>query len=164
MGIKGETDSEWLYDFSMSFGNSKVEYAISQTINPSLGPDTPMSFKPGTAVQSDRNLNADFSKMFDDYSLAWGLEWRSETFEQRVVDSLAAKVGPYAAQGFGIGSNGFPGFQPNAAGEWTRTNVAGYVDVEYDVSDDLMVSGALRYENFSDFGSAVNGKVMVVTS
>jgi iron complex outermembrane receptor protein len=159
VGLKGETDSEWLYDFSVSFGNSKVEYAISQTINPSLGPDTPMSFKPGTAVQADRNVNADFSKMYDDYSLAWGVEWRSETFEQRIVDSLSAKVGPYAAQGFGIGSNGFPGFQPSAAGEWTRTNIAGYVDVEYDVSDDLMVSGALRYENFSDFGGAVNGKV-----
>lgn len=72
-GIKGETADEWIYDFSVSFGNSKVEYAISQTINPSLGPDTPMSFKPGTAVQSDRNVNADFSKMYDNFSLAWGL-------------------------------------------------------------------------------------------
>jgi iron complex outermembrane receptor protein len=159
VGLKGETDDEWLYDFSVSFGNSKVEYAISQTINPSLGPDTPMSFKPGTAVQSDRNVNADFAKMFDDYSLAWGLEWRSETFEQRLVDHLASKIGPYAEQGFGIGSNGFPGFQPNATGEWTRTNVAGYVDVEYDVSDDLMISAAVRYEDFSDFGSTLNSKV-----
>ena len=51
------------------------------------------------------------------------------------------------------------GTTPQAAGEFGRENFAAYVDVEWDVSSALLLQGALRFEDFSDFGTTTNGKV-----
>ena len=48
---------------------------------------------------------------------------------------------------------------PADAGKFSRDNIALYVDVEYDISDDLLLQGVLRYEALSDFGGTVNGKI-----
>jgi len=53
----------------------------------------------------------------------------------------------------------FPGFSPNNELNRSRSSVAGYVDVELDVSDEFLLSFASRYEDYSDFGSTVNFKL-----
>ncbi len=70
------------------------------------------------------------------------------------------KIGPYALQGFSAGSNGFPGFSPIAAGDWDRANYAFYADAELFDSEAgrWTMGGALRFEDFADFGATVNGK------
>lgn len=170
-GITGETENAWMYDLSFSLGYSKVEYSISDTINPSLGPDSPSSFSPGSAIQFERNVNIDLSKQlsvgfYEPLNLAMGFEWRRENFKQQAGDPASYAVGSLAfdpetgvSQGFGIGSNGFPGFKPEVSGNWGRGNWALYVDAETLISRDLLLGLALRHEDFTDFGSTLDGKL-----
>ncbi|HEX4850524.1 MAG TPA: TonB-dependent receptor, partial [Puia sp.] len=50
------------------------------------------------------------------------------------------------------GSQGFPGFSPNDVVSSNRTNVAGYIDAELNVTRNWLLDGAIRIENYSDFG------------
>ncbi len=96
----------------------------------------------------------------DRLHLAAGAEWRDERFTIGLGDEASWRIGPYAAQGFSAGSNGFPGFSPLAAGAWSRANTAVYGDVEARRPDDAWtVGGALRLEDFEDFGTTLNGKL-----
>ena len=106
--------------------------------------------------------------------MAAGFEWREEQFEARVGQPESFDIGILAQpferenasgetisfnQGFGLGSNGFSGFSPQVAGQWDRSNIALYLDLEADVTEDLILGAALRWEDFSDFGSTTNFKV-----
>ena len=73
-------------------------------------------------------------------------------------DKFNDRGGLLAEQGFGVGSNGFVGFSPDIAGKNNRGSYAGYVDVETNVSKDLLVGLAGRYEKFETFGDTLNGK------
>ncbi|MED6322094.1 MAG: TonB-dependent receptor, partial [Pseudomonadota bacterium] len=138
---------------------------------PSLGPQTPTSFSPGGVSQVERTLNLDFNKLiqtiFDDpVSIAVGLEWRKETYFQKSGDEASYIAGPFALepplglnQGFSIGSNGFPGYQPQSAGHWSRSNWAVYADLEFYVTEAWQFGVATRVEHFSDFGSTFDGKL-----
>jgi iron complex outermembrane receptor protein len=57
------------------------------------------------------------------------------------------------------GSQGFPGYSPANQVNESRNNFSLYTDAELDITDALMVSGAIRFENYSDFGSTINGKL-----
>jgi len=163
-GVKGEWLNDIMFDMSASYGRSQADFSISNTINPSMGPETPTSFDPGTYVQTEIGLNLDMFREFDaglaePLILAGGVEWREDIFEVKAGDVPSFTVGPLASQGFGIGSNGFPGFKPEAAGVFTRRNLSFYTDASAWVTDDLMLNGALRYEDFTDFGDTTNWKV-----
>ncbi len=83
-------------------------------------------------------------------NLAFGFESREETFT-----AFAGEANSF----FGGGSSGFRGVEPANAGDFKRDNIAVYTDIEHDVSDALLVQYAVRYENFSDFGGTLNGKL-----
>tara|TARA_R110002153_G_scaffold99102_4_gene234375 strand:- start:30564 stop:33434 length:2871 start_codon:yes stop_codon:yes gene_type:complete len=171
LGIKGKTTSEWDYDLSIGLGYSEIDYSVSNTVNPSLGPNTPFSFNPGLASQLEKNINLDLFKQFnidEEYQInfATGLEWRRESYRQKAGDLASYVVGDLAfdpstglTQGFGVGSNGFPGYNPQSAGKWSRGNWAIYGDFEIHMSDAFLFGVAARYEDFSDFGSTLDGKV-----
>lgn len=168
MGTKGEfkegTLAGIMYDFSGSVGRSESAFLIFNTVNASLGPDTPRDFAPGKYIQLEKNFNADFVKFVDagfyeEVSIASGLEWHEESFEVIAGDEASFAVGPLTSQGFGIGSNGFPGFQPSAAGVFTRRNAAAYIDAELPISETFLMGAALRYENYDSFGSTTNYKI-----
>lgn len=171
MGVKHELPNGWAMDASATLGYSDIEYTISNTVNPSLGPQTPTSFSPGGVSQVERTLNLDFNKLiqtiFDDpVSIAVGLEWRKETYFQKSGDEASYIAGPFALepplglnQGFSIGSNGFPGYQPQSAGHWSRSNWAVYADLEFYVTEAWRFGVATRVEHFSDFGSTFDGKL-----
>lgn len=158
VGIEGEFDSGMLYDFSYGYGKNELDYFLNNTANASLGPGDltnlpQMGFDVGVYSQEEINLNADFSyPLSDTVNLAFGFEAREETFT-----IFAGEPNSY----FGItgGSSGFRGFEPSAAGDFSRDNVAVYADVEHDVSDAVLIQYAARYENFSDFGGTLNGKL-----
>jgi iron complex outermembrane receptor protein len=168
IGTKGEIESGTFagayYDLSGSVGRNESRYFITNTVNASLGAETPMDFSPGKYIQLEKNFNADISKGYDfglayDVNVAAGLEWHEETFEVIAGDEASFIAGPLTQQGFGIGSNGFPGFKPSAAGEFTRRNYAAYVDVETPFTDEFLMGWALRYEDYDSFGSTTNYKV-----
>ncbi len=156
VGVKGEFDSGMLYDVSYSYGKSELDYFLNNTANPSLGPGDfqslpQMGFDVGGYAQEENNVNADFSlAMSDSVNLAFGFETREETFT-----AIAGEPNSF----LGSGSSGFRGVEPKNAGAFKRDNVAIYADVEHDISDAFLVQYAARYENYSDFGGTLNGKV-----
>jgi iron complex outermembrane receptor protein len=163
-GTKGELDHDITYDVSLNLGQNEVDFAISNTINPSLGPDTPTEFSPGRYTQSEQTLDIDFTKPFDvglyePLFVATGFQYRNESYESFAGDTASYEIGPLATQGFGIGSNGFPGLAANSQGRVSRNNIALYIDAEAYITETFMLAGALRYEDFSDFGDTTKGKI-----
>lgn len=157
-GLRGEMN-DINYDVSFSYGSSESEFGLNNTLNPSLGPDSPQDFYTGSYMQEETSFNLDLQKQFGDTSVAGGFEWRDETFEITAGDEASWVTGALATQGFNVGSHGFPGFTDSSAGSFDRDNYAVYVDVESQVSNELLVGGALRYEDFSTFGSTTNYKL-----
>jgi len=155
-GLRGNFANEMYYDFSVSLGVSELDYYLNNTVNSSLGlgadgEPAQMGFNTGGYEQEEVNLNADFSKaLSDSVNLAFGAEWREETYTVNAGE---------ASSYFGVGSSGFAGITAADAGEYDRDNWAVYVDVEHDISDDWLMQYALRYEDFSDFGDTINGKI-----
>lgn len=168
MGTKGEFKGGFadgvFYDLSGSVGRSESSFVIYNTINASLGPDTPRDFRPGSYIQLEKNFNFDLVKgvdvgMWDLLNVAGGLEWHEESFEVVVGDEASFTAGPLTSQGFGIGSNGFPGFKPADGGISTRRNYAAYVDLEAPITEAFLLGGALRFEDYDTFGSTTNYKI-----
>ncbi len=167
-GVRGLLDNGWYYDISATAGRSHALFYIYNTINPqllSLRNDIPTYYNAGTYTETDRVFNIEASKPVPLDSgcvinVAAGLEYRDETFRIGNGDPNSFVIDPnLAAQGFGIGSNGFPGFQPGDAGENTVKAFGAYVDVESDITTDLLLGGALRYESYADFGNTLDGKI-----
>jgi len=159
VGIQGEFDSGMLYDFSFNYGKSELDYFLNNTVNGDLPLDgvcpaceiSQRGFDVGGYAQEETNLNVDFSvPASDNVNVAFGFEAREETFI-----AFAGEPASFA----GGGSSGFRGVEPKNAGEFSRDNVAVYVDIEQDVTDAFLVQYAVRYENFSDFGGTLNGKL-----
>lgn len=160
-GVKGSTDSDIYWDLSTSYGRNLADFFIYNTVNAALGPQTPTSFDPGFYNQEELNLNLDLSYQINEVaSLAGGFEQREERFEIGQGQDESWQIGPYAAQGFSSASNGFPGFSPLSAGDWSRRNTAIYADLNLGRSSDRWALGfAGRYEDFSDFGGKATGKI-----
>lgn len=164
MGTRGEISDTFTYDISGSVGFNESSYVIYDTLNASLGPDTPFDFNPGKHTQLEKSFNIDLVKEYEvgfdaPLIVAGGYEWHSESFEVTAGDVDSFEDGPLTSQGFGIGSNGFPGFKPSAAGKFSRQNYALYVDVEAQFTEDFLMGAALRYEDYSSFGDTTNYKL-----
>ncbi|MEZ9235648.1 TonB-dependent receptor plug domain-containing protein [Shewanella sp. 10N.286.52.A9] len=167
-GIEGEL-GEWMYDASAGTGSNKSSFSLYNSLNPSLGlaanpEDTQTDFDTGAYEQVETTVNLDFSRYFtlgsiEDISFATGFEWREESFEITQGEEASWIAGPYADQGFNIGSHGFKGFGPEAAGKNDRSNIGIYADVEAYLTDDWLLGVALRYEDFSTFGDTLNYKI-----
>ena len=161
-GLRGFTSGGLNWDASVNIGSTEVDQFIFDTVNASLGDGTPTSFKPGIYAQDDVNLNFDVSMPLSDVAnFAVGTEWRREQFTIGAGDPASWEIGPYAAQGFSSGSNGFNGYRADTtAGQWDRSNIAVYGDLEFTDPAGMWNFGtALRLENFEDFGTTTNGKV-----
>ena len=161
-GLRRTAANGLTWDASAGYGSHQADFFLFNTVNASLGPDTPRNFDPGLYRQAEVNLNLDLSWAATEMvHLAGGAEWRDERFTIREGEPLSWQVGPYAAQGFVSGSNGFAGFPDYTAGTWTRANAAVYGDVELREPDDdrWTVGGALRLERFDVFGATTNGKL-----
>ena len=163
-GLRGFRSSGLTWDASVNLGSSNVAQFIFDTVNASLGYNTPTSFNPGSYTQTDLNVNVDVSYPLNDIvNVAGGTEWRNEQFTIGAGGQPSWEIGPYAAQGFSSGSNGFNGYRADTtAGQWNRRNVAVYGDLEFDdPAGRWTVGTAVRVEHFEDFGSTTNGKLAV---
>lgn len=154
-GVKGDTDGGFRWDVSYNHGRSRIEFDTRNTINYSLGANSPRSFYDGTLEYSQDIINADFSQPLDwglayPVTLSFGAEYREERWKQ-----LAGEPGSYENGG----AQGFPGFTPVNAVNAKRHNSALYADLEADLTDQFSASAAARYEDYSDFGSETSGKL-----
>ncbi|WKD48705.1 TonB-dependent receptor plug domain-containing protein [Microbulbifer spongiae] len=163
-GARGVLDNGLSWDVRAQVAENEVAYVLKDSINPSLGRLSPTSFKPGTLTQEESSLNADFVQpmeitgLFSPLNLAFGAEWREETYSIEAGDAASIAVGPTAAQ-FGVGSDGFQGFPVEAAGSFSSESIAAYVDLEAEVTEALTLGAALRFEEFDVFGSTSDWKL-----
>ena len=160
-GLRGQLAGGVLWDASVTAGANTADFSIRNTVNASLGPESPTTFDVGLYGQREVGVNLDLIRALSDrVHLAGGVEWRNEQFRIGLGQPESWRQGPYAAQGFSVGSNGTPGFGPIAAGAWSRANAAVYGDVELGgASRGWTVGAAARYEHFADFGATLNGKL-----
>ncbi len=165
-GVRGASSSGFSWDLNASIGRSLMDYFIRNTVNGSWGPESPTEFRQRDFVQEEYSVNLDTSYplgldfFYSPLNIAIGVQWRTEIFETKPGDFYSYSIGPYAAQGFSVGSNGDQGIPPQYAGRWDRPNYAAYVDLETDIVRTFQIGVAGRYENFyQDFGSTFTGKM-----
>ena len=170
-GLRGKLFGTFDFDLSYRHGRSKADFVINNTINASLGPNTPTSFNPGSYSQTENVFNLDLGYEFTlgeaSIYVAGGGEYRDEEFTITAGDPASYELGPLAqptaaypfGQGFSTSSNGFPGFAPNSAGTNREDNKAVYLDVEADLFDRLTLQGAVRYEDTKSFGDTTTWKI-----
>jgi len=180
-GIKTESTGGWKFDLSNTFGKNKFQYDIKGTINASLEEKSPHEFDAGGHSLLQNTTNFDISKNYDSvlegFNIAFGTEFRVEKFEifageegsyttydtngQPITDptTQSAPIDPISGNPRPGSSQGFPGYSPANEVNKSRTNFSLYADGELDITKDLMVDAAVRFENYSDFGSTLNGKL-----
>lgn len=179
-GMRTETSDGWKIDISNTYGINNFHYYIKGTLNASLEDASPTDFDAGGHSLSQNIINFDFSKYYENVlsgmNLAFGAEYRTENFI--IFAGEAGSYGTFTESGILItdpatqvqaedddgnprpgGSQGFPGYAPANEVNRSRSNVALYADAEFDLSEKFLLSAAARFENFSDFGSTINGKL-----
>jgi len=179
-GIKGNI-GDWHVDFSNTYGTNSFDYTIKNTTNATLLSSTPREFEAGGFSFAQNTTNLDISNKYDDIfeglNVAFGAEYRIENYQ--LIAGEEASWASYDIYGdvvtastpdadkqysyFGSlvpgGSQVFPGFRPENALDQNRNSYAGYVDVEADITENFLVSAAVRYEDYNDFGDTFNWKL-----
>jgi iron complex outermembrane receptor protein len=179
-GFRGKLGS-FNYDLSNTFGSNTFNYGVENTVNATLLDKSPTVFKAGGLNFKQNTINFDLSRKFDALSglnLAFGAEGRFESYRIKAGDenswarydvngqviTTSTQVAP--SDFFGSarpgGSQVFPGFRPeneSATKDANRQSMALYADAELDVTSRWLVEGAVRFENYSDFGSTTNFKL-----
>jgi iron complex outermembrane receptor protein len=164
LGVRGEFFGDWNYDVSASTGRNFLDLSASNTVNPSLGSASPTVFEIGRTTFDQRIAEVNVSRYFgavgpfEGLNLALGTQVRRDDFEAEQGSEGSWIVGPLAIGGKAVGSSGRPGIAPQDEIDLSRTNVGVYADVESDINDALLLAAALRYEDYSDFGSNLSGR------
>ncbi len=165
-GIRGGADDGVRWDVSFAYGNSDINYFIYNTVNASMGPDTPTSFRPTGFAQQELTASAGGSvpvrvrTLETPLNISFGLEWHTEQFTTAGGDEASYLPGGYESQGFSVGANGYQGLSPKFAGSWGRPNLSGYIDLETDLNPRWTFGVAARYENYyKGFGATLTGKI-----
>jgi iron complex outermembrane receptor protein len=164
-GLRGRMSEALGWDVSASYGRNAIDYGLHNSINASLGPASPTSFYLGRLTQEEKLVNASFNYewrvagLSQPVNLAVGAEYRNETYSVKAGDPASYAVGPGAAAGLDANANGAPGFSDIQSGKWGQDSYAAYADVEVPLSKQATIGAAVRYEDFSEFGNTVNGKL-----
>lgn len=165
-GVRGQPGA-WNLDLNLGYGSNEIEFGAENTMNPTYGLDGPTSFYAGSLKYSQLVLGVDAAREYDlgwagPLNVAVGLEARRENYQIGAGEEASYGRGPVLVAGgntLSFGSRGFTGFTPNNEVDEDRNNVGVYLDLEGEVVEGLTLSGAVRYENYSDFGDNVSGKL-----
>lgn len=167
VGIQGALNinkAELTYDISMVAGRNHIDYELDNSVNASLGENSPSDFELGSQIQTERVFNADFTYPIDmgfesELNVAFGYQHHFEQYEVVAGDKASYETGPFSNNGEAIGSNGFPGFSPDTADINNRISNAIYLDIEGDITETFAMSLAMRYEDIDKIGNTFNGKL-----
>lgn len=102
VGWKGQLESGLTWDLSGTHGKNTLKLSMNQSLSPTFGPDTQTSFQFGTLSQKENNANLDMTYpvnlgMASPVTLAWGAEYRKETYGSTPGDVQSYSGGPFAA-------------------------------------------------------------------
>ena len=162
-GIRGKL-GEWRFDLSNTFGKNDFDYRITNSVNYTQAvsiSNFQREFNAGGNGFSQNTINLDLGRKFDvldGLNVALGGEQRSEKYTITAGEEASYKNYDVAA-GVPAGAQVFSGFFPQNAGSHSRHSIAGYLDLEQDITKSWVISAALRFENYSDFGNTLNYKV-----
>ncbi|MDB5457764.1 MAG: TonB-dependent receptor [Caulobacter sp.] len=149
-------------DAALTYGDNKVHYGVIDSINASYGAASPTRFDAGTMEYGQFVASVDVTKPLELFSfakpstLAFGGEYRNETYQIGAGDTFSWGNG---GNGLAAGAQGFPGFRPSNEVDKHRHSGSLYVDLDNQITEQLDVDIAARYENYSDFGSTTTGKI-----
>ena len=179
-GIKHKMANGWNVDFNNTYGKNNFHYYIKGSNNASMQSASPTDFDAGGHYLSQNTTGLDFNKYFEEVAagmnIAFGMEYRTENFG--IFAGEVASYALYDENGIPItnpaiqivatdsngdelpgGSQGFPGYSPDNVVDRSRTNYGIYFDTELNVTDNFLIGGALRFEDYSDFGNTFNFKL-----
>ncbi|WP_102795434.1 TonB-dependent receptor plug domain-containing protein [Bowmanella denitrificans] len=166
LGAKGLA-GEWQWDVSLTHGWDSFNFNVENSLNTSMGNASPTKFDAGTLEYAQSLLNLDLSRYYtpnwlpDSLLVAVGAEYRRENYQIKAGEQasyltvLDEQGNPVAAGG----SQVFPGFSPISATDRSRHNWSLYVDLDTNLTEQWNIALASRYEDYSDFGSDVSGKL-----
>lgn len=170
-GIKGQL-AEWSWDLSTTYGKNRVDLQERNSVNPSLGPESPSDFATFTPIFEQLTTNFDLTRPLD---IGWnaplqvsiGVEHRYERFQTVVRDPLAYANGgyvfpdgPLAGKPAAIGAQAAVLVLPEDAADVDRQNLAGYIDFGLNLTPQWYVGTAGRYEHYDDSaGDTWSGKL-----
>jgi iron complex outermembrane receptor protein len=164
LGLRSEFN-DWNFDLSSTLGKNRIDYYIINSFNQSFAGASPSNFYNGAHEFSHIVNNVDISRAFepegiDRLTLAFGAEHRTENFKIEAGEFASyGDGGAPDAQGSRTGSESFPGFKPENASNNYRSNLGIYSELTADITDNFLLGGALRYENYSDFGENFSWKL-----
>ena len=150
LGAKGNFVSGWQWDLSNVYGYNGFDYNSKDTMNLDLDPNSPTSFHLGKLIFIQNTTNFDLKKQINNFTVAGGLEYRYENYKIEAGDP---------ASYYKTGSQGYMGYTPQQEVDVSRNNYALYLDTVYKNHKNLSAELALRYENYSDFGSTQDFKL-----
>ncbi len=143
-------------DASLTYGRNSVDYTVNRSVNRDYLADhgwSPRTFNPGGYSFSNTVGNLDLNRALDQDEkviLGLGFEAKKENFQSREGDHISYYKG---------GSDSFAGIKPEEVVDEDRNSVAAYATIDYDITDDLLLGAAARFEDFSDFGNNFSWKV-----
>ncbi|MES2095619.1 MAG: TonB-dependent receptor [Pseudomonadota bacterium] len=151
IGLRG-TIAGWNWDLSDTAGYNRADIRVANTVNTSLGASSPTKFDGGGQRYAQNIANLTVDRIFDilaGANLALGIEHRYEWYKIRPGEPLSYN---------GAGAQGFPGYNPPAPIDVSRHAFSAYIDAEVSLARGLDLGGAVRYEDYSDFGSRTTWK------
>ena len=169
-GLKGNL-SGWKWDISSTYGENYARNGSTNTINASLGEDSPTSFSTFNAKFAQWTNNLDISKSFDiglalPLQFSFGAEHRYERYTTTSGDPLSYAnggyrytSGPLAGQYATVGAQGAITLTPGDQANLHRNSLAVYGDVGFNPVRRWFVDLAGRFEHYDDSaGNTVSGK------
>jgi iron complex outermembrane receptor protein len=167
VGVRGEVGDGFRYDLSGNHARNQFDFFISNSLNRSFGAASQRGFDAGGLRYGQDVINLDVSKdlaigFLKSVTASAGVEYRKERYQLRPAEF--ASFGSGGIPGTPSGSQGFPGISPTIGGQRvdeqrTRDNISAYGELDADVSEAFTLQVAGRYEDYSDFGSDINGKI-----
>jgi len=165
LGVRGKIGG-WSADLSQTFGRNEFDFSVANSVNYTQSNVEPgniqRNFEAGGLSFQQLTTNLDLAhqyKVLSGLNVAIGGEFRIDEFEIEPGEEASYKNYNTAA-GITSGAQVFAGFQPQNAGSNSRNSAAGYLDVELDLTERFLIGGAVRFENYSDFGQTVNYKAV----
>ncbi|OXB22690.1 TonB-dependent receptor [Flavobacterium tructae] len=176
-GLRGTIFKDWHFDLSNTYGRNSFDYNIENTVNATLREGSPTEFDAGGLRFAQNTTNFDMSKKINTLNIAFGAEYRYEQYgiNAGVPDSYSQydingnvvtgttpaniRVTDFYGAARPGGAQVFPGYRAENAKTEKRNSVALYTDLELDVTEKWLLNGAVRFENYSDFGSTTNFKI-----
>lgn len=159
-GSKGRL-GEWNYDASLTWGRNSFDYGLRNSLNASLGEDSPTSFSSAGYRFGQSLANLDFTREVGlgekVFTFATGAEVRHENFRTVAGDPASYAVGPVA--GAPIGAQAGANLTPQDTADLSRDVYGVYAELSGNVAENFFVDAATRWEHYDDFGSELTGKL-----